>query len=50
MQISFNAAWIRIRRKVHVMAHLNRVLSNVERRVCHLAHQVLMRHLQVLLL
>ena len=50
MQVSFHAAWIRIRRKVHVVAHLNRVFADVERSVVHLAHEVLVRHLQVLLL
>ena len=49
MQVSFYAAWIRVRREVHVVPHLNCVLANVERRVSHLAHEVLVCHLQVLL-
>ena len=50
MQVPFDAAWIRVRREVHVVAHLNRVFADVERRVSHLTHEVLVRHLKVLLL
>ena len=54
VQVTLDGAWIRVRGKVHVVAHLNCVLADVHGLLLvvanHLAHEVLMSHLQVLLL
>lgn len=51
VQVTLDGARVWIRGKVHMVAHLNRVLADVERRLAdHLTHEVLLRHLKILLL
>lgn len=51
VQVTLDGAGIWVRGEVHVVTHLNRVLDNADGLIAdHLSHEILVRHLKVLLL